>query len=119
MRVFRPWASLFSSRKRPAASACGEETRVAAASGLADLQARLSHWSRIWSVEGESSPSEAQRVLAERLCGWIECCFGKNAHMSLAGRSADLSMASSTPLFTAFLGRRATRELSRRLLEDI
>jgi hypothetical protein len=57
---------------------------VAAASGLADLQARLSHWSRIWSVDGGSSPSEAQRVLAERLCGWIECCFGKNAHIAVA-----------------------------------
>jgi hypothetical protein len=92
---------------------------VAAASGLADLQARLSHWSRIWSVDQESSPSEAQRVLAERLCGWIERCFGKNAHIAVAGQSAGPSMASSTPLFTAFLGRRATRELSRRLLEDI
>jgi hypothetical protein len=119
MKVITPSAWMFSRKKRPAASVGGTGAHLAPASGLAELQAKLSQWSRIWVVDGEATPSEEQRVVAERLCGWIERCFGKNAHMSVAGQNAGLSMASSTPLFTAFLGRRATRELSRRLLEDI
>lgn len=93
---------------------------AAPVSGLADLQKRLNQWSHLWTPEGESAKhTEAQQLVAERLTRWMERCFGQQVQRSLRGEGSQLSMASSTPIFTAFLGRRATRELSRRVLEDI
>jgi hypothetical protein len=49
----------------------------------------------------------------------MERCFGQHVQSSLRAKGSQISLASSTPIFTAFLGRRATRELSRRVLQDI
>jgi hypothetical protein len=93
---------------------------AAPASGLDDLQARLNHWSHLWTQESDSTlHTEAQQLVAERLAGWMERCFGRHLESSLRGKGSPISLASSTPIFTAFLGRRATRELSRRVLQDI
>jgi len=84
------------------------------------LQVRLNHWSDLWSKGCDSAMrSEAQALVAERLASWMERCFGQHALVSLRGRGSPISLASSTPIFTAFLGRRATRELSRRVLQDL
>ena len=100
----------------------GREVHVEAApaSGLDDLQKRLSHWSYLWTHEDASEGrTEAQQLVAERLARWMERCFGQQVQSSLRGKGSQISLASSTPIFTAFLGRRATRELSRRVLQDI
>jgi hypothetical protein len=107
-------------RERRPVSDAGAQLEAAPASGLDDLQARLSRWGHLWSAEQESSAnSEAQQLVAERLIRWMERCFGQHVPGSLRGKGKGISLASSTPIFTAFLGRRATRELSRRVLEDI
>jgi hypothetical protein len=94
----------------------------APASGLADLEARLTRWGHLWSSD-QASSHEAHVLVAERLRRWIDRCFGQHAHRSMsvpANRAASgVTMASSTPMFTAFLGRRATRELARSVLQDI
>jgi hypothetical protein len=93
---------------------------AAPASGLDDLQTRLNQWSHLWTQESESaSRTEAQQLVAERLASWMERCFGQRMQSSLRGKENQISLASSTPVFNAFLGRRATRELSRRVLQDI
>ena len=100
----------------------GREARleVPPASGLDDLQKRLSHWSHLWTHEdAPDGSSEAQQLVAERLARWIERCFGQHVQDSLRDKGSQISLATSTPIFTAFLGRRATRELSRRVLQDI
>jgi hypothetical protein len=80
----------------------------------------LNQWSHLWTQENESAArSEAQQVVAERLARWMERCFGQHVQSSLRAKGSQISLASSTPIFTAFLGRRATRELSRRVLQDI
>jgi hypothetical protein len=80
----------------------------------------LNRWSNLWAYEHDSEAhSEAQRLVAERLTRWMEHCFGQHARDALRGNDNPISLASSTPIFTAFLGRRATRELSRRILQDI
>jgi hypothetical protein len=86
-------------------------------SGLEMLQARLCDWSHVWGAESGSALNiETQKLVADRLTQWFERCFGHNAQRSLGD---PISLASSLPIFTAFLGRRATRELSRRILQDI
>jgi hypothetical protein len=101
----------------PGSEMCFE---AVASSGLDDLQTRLNHWSDLWTKGSDSAMrSEAQALVAERLANWMECCFGQHALSSLRGRGSPISLASSTPIFTAFLGRRATRELSRRVLQDL
>jgi hypothetical protein len=93
---------------------------AAPAAGLKDLQTRLNHWSHLWAHEHTSEVhSEAQRLVADRLTRWMERCFGQHVQGTLGGNGNHISLASSTPIFTAFLGRRATRELSRRVLQDI
>jgi hypothetical protein len=93
---------------------------AASASGLDDLQARLNHWTDLWTIDNDSSArTEAQQLVAERLGRWMDRCFGQHVQSSVRGKGSPISLASSTPIFTAFLGRRATRELSRRVLQDI
>jgi len=89
-------------------------------SGLRDLQTRLDRWSHLWTQENESaSRTEAQQLVAERLAQWMERCFGQHVVTSVRGKDSRISLATSIPIFTALLGRRATRELSRRVLQDI
>lgn len=110
----------FWKRNLPAADGGDVSIEAAPASGLDELQARLSQWSHLWTQESDPSlHGEAQRLVAERLARWMERCFGQHLESSLRGKGSPISLASSTPIFTAFLGRRATRELSRRVLQDI
>jgi hypothetical protein len=107
-------------RKRACVPAEESTSEAASPSGLDDLRARLNHWGQLWSVESEANDrSYAQRLVAERLTRWLERCFGQHAPRSLRGKDDCVSLASSMPVLTAFLGRRATRELSRRILQDI
>ena len=108
--------------RRESSASAGAEVAFAAvpASGLDDLQTRLNRWSHLWGHEGEGGAgSEAQRVVSERLSRWMERCFGQHMQSRVRGKGSLISLASSTPVLTAFLGRRATRELSRRILQDI
>lgn len=89
-------------------------------SGLRDLQTRLDQWSHLWAHENEAeSGTEAQQLVAERLAQWMERCFGRHVVSSVREEDSRISLATSIPIFTALLGRRATRELSRRVLQDI
>ena len=95
-------------------------TEPALTSGLNDLTERLNRWGRLWSPgEDEADQTQAQRVVAGRLANWMKRCFGEHMPDSLNGAGDPISLASSMPVLTAFLGRRATRELSRRVLHDV
>ena len=88
--------------------------------GLNDLSERLSRWGHLWSPGGDASEhSNAQELVTKRLTRWMEHCFGEHMPASLQGEGDPISLASSMPVLTAFLGRRATRELSRRVLHDV
>jgi len=93
---------------------------AASASGLNDLTERLNRWGRLWSPgEDEPEHTHARTIVTRRLTGWMERCFGEHMPASLNGAGDPISLASSMPVLTAFLGRRATRELSRRVLRDV
>jgi hypothetical protein len=114
------WHASFWRRKLLAAPASEMPVEAAPASGLDDLQMRLAQWSHLWAHDNESAiGTEAQQLVAERLSRWMDRCFGQHVQSSLRNKGKPISLASSTPIFTAFLGRRATRELSRRVLQDI
>jgi hypothetical protein len=114
------WNLRFWRHKLPAVHEQSTEFAAAPAAGLKDLHTRLNRWSNLWAYEHDSEVhSEAQRLVAERLTRWMECCLGQHVQGALRGNDHPISLASSTPIFTAFLGRRATRELSRRVLQDI
>jgi hypothetical protein len=120
MKLLGRWHPRSWRRKPAAAPGSDMYFEAAASSRLDDLQARLNHWSDLWTKGSDSAMrSEAQRLVAERLANWMERCFGQHALSSLRGGGSPISLASSTPIFTAFLGRRATRELSRRVLQDL
>jgi hypothetical protein len=114
------WNSGLLRRKRSLAPERDVRLGTVPASGLDDLQMRLNHWGHLWSAENESPTcSAAQQLIAERLTHWIQRCFGQHVPGSLRAKGDLISLATSTPILTAFLGRRATRELSRRVLRDI
>lgn len=94
--------------------ACADPSRP---SEIGQLRTRMDRWSHLWSPAAD--PSDAHSVIASRLNRWMERCFGARALGSMHGKGAQPSLASSTPIFTAFLGRRAARELSRRVLKDM
>jgi hypothetical protein len=120
MNLLGRWNPKFWRRELPAAPGGDVCFEAASASGLDDLQARLNHWTELWSQDSDSAGrTEAQKLVAERLGRWMDRCFGQHVQSSVRGKDSPISMASSTPIFTAFLGRRATRELSRRVLQDI
>jgi hypothetical protein len=120
MNLLGIWHPRFWRRELPATperDTCFEAAQV---TGLNDLQTRLNRWCHLWTQENESATcTKAQQLVAERLAMCMERCFGQYVHSSLRGKGSQISLASSTPIFTAFLGRRATRELSRRVLQDI
>jgi hypothetical protein len=120
MKLPARWSPRFWRHKLPATHEGSTEFAAASAAGLMDLQTRLNRWSNLWAHEHDSEAhSEAQQLVAERLTRWMERCFGQHVQGALRGNDSPISLASSTPIFTAFLGRRATRELSRRVLQDI
>ncbi len=83
-----------------------------------DLELRLQSWSRHWRTE-EGNLEEDQRRVNERLSTALQRFFGRHALRHLTGEKRQPLMPVAAPLFTAFLGRRATRELSRRVLADL
>lgn len=89
------------------------------ASGLNDLSKRLDRWGQLWSAGNGNADTSAQELISERLTHWMRLCFGERMPSSLHGNADPVSLSSSMPILTAFLGRRATRELSRRVLQDI
>jgi hypothetical protein len=91
----------------------------ASASGLNDLNERLDRWGQLWSAGRENADTSAQELITKRLTHWMRFCFGERMPTSLHGNGEPVSLSSSMPILTAFLGRRATRELSRRVLQDI
>jgi len=120
MNLLGKWHPGFWKRKLQAAPGRDVHFEAAPASGLDDLQMRLNQWSDLWGQDADPAiRTAAQELVAERLTRWIERCFGQHVESSLRGKGRPTSLASSTPIFTAFLGRRATRELSRRVLQDI
>ena len=89
-------------------------------SAMDELSRKMLSWSRLWfGPSGSSAPTEEHKLVRERLLSWLRLCIGQQATGVLASRGEDVSLATSTPLLTALLGRRATRELSRRVLNDL
>jgi hypothetical protein len=85
-----------------------------------ELSRKMLSWSRLWfGSSGCSAPTEEHYLVRERLLSWLERCIGRQARAVLTSHSEDVSLAASAPLLSAFLGRRATRELSRRVLNDL
>lgn len=86
---------------------------------LDELARRMLSWSKVWfgSSEGGETTAEQYRV-REQLLYWVKRCVGGKATAVLSSHEEDVSLATSTPLLTALLGRRAMLELSRRVLND-
>lgn len=87
---------------------------------LDELSRKMLSWSSLWlGSSGSCTLTQEHRLVRERLLSWLERCIGRQARTFLPDRVEDVSLATSTPLLTAFLGRRATAELSRRVLNDL
>jgi hypothetical protein len=85
-----------------------------------ELSQRMLSWSGLWfGSAGGSESAEEHRLVRERLLSWLERCIGRHARSVFTSRVEDVSLATSKPLLTAFLGRRAMLELSRRVLNDL
>jgi hypothetical protein len=85
-----------------------------------ELSRKMLSWSRLWfGPSGGCAPTEEHYLVRERLLSWLKRCIGLQARSVLTSRGEDVSLATSTSLLTAFLGRRAVRELSRRVLNDL
>jgi len=95
-------------------------TRSSQDDPLADeLSEQMLIWGRLWF--GNSKNDDLTQVhfrLRQRLLFWLKQCIGAEAHALVVSRTEDISLAESVPLLTAFLGRRATIEISRRVLSD-
>ena len=85
-----------------------------------ELSQKMLSWSGLWYGASDGcAPTEEHHLVRERLLSWLERCIGRQARAVVTNRVEDVSLATSTPLLTAFLGRRATRELSRRVLNNL
>jgi len=85
-----------------------------------ELSVKMLSWGRLWfGSDGSFAVTEEQYMVRQRLLSWLERCIGRQARAVLYSRVEDVSLATSTPLLTAFLGRRAMLELSRRVLSDL
>lgn len=84
-----------------------------------ELSQKMLSWSRLWSgtLENGEPTAEHYRVRMHLLF-WLKRCIGHEASAVVTTRVEEVSLATSTPLLTAFLGRRAMLELSRRVLND-
>lgn len=95
-------------------------TRTSGDLALDELSRKMLSWSRLWfGSSGNSAPAEENCLVRERLLSWLERCIGRQAHEVLKSQREDVSLATYTPLLAALLGRKATRELSRRVLDDL
>ena len=81
-----------------------------------ELSRKMLSWSHLWF--GSSDETEEHQRVRLQLLYWLKRCIGLEASAVLSNRVEDVSLATSTPLLTAFLGRRAMTELSRRVLND-
>jgi len=73
------WRALFFRRKLSVVVGEDLDCTAAAASGLDDLERRLSQWSDVWTQEDESAArTEAQQLVEERLGRWMDRCFGQH-----------------------------------------
>jgi hypothetical protein len=87
---------------------------------IVELSQRMLSWSLLWSGPSAGCPPTDEHYLVrERLLTWLERCIGRHARAVLTSRVEDVSLATSTPLLTAFLGRRAMLELSRNVLNGL
>lgn len=85
-----------------------------------ELSRKMLSWGSVWFGPSENSETtEHHHLVRERLIAWLKLCIGGQARGILARRGEDISLATSSQLVTAFLGRRAMRELSRRVLKDL
>lgn len=86
---------------------------------LDELSRKMLSWSNLWFGVSESQEQTAEDYrIRQHLLHWLGRCIGQEASAVLTDRVQDVSLATSTPLLTAFLGRRAMLELSRRVLND-
>ena len=85
-----------------------------------ELSRKMLSWSGLWFGSSGGCAITAEHFLVrERLLSWLDRCIGRHARAILSHREEDVSLSTSTPLLTAFLGRRAVVELSRRVLSDL
>jgi hypothetical protein len=90
------------------------------AQGMDALSQKMHSWSQLWfGPSSGSAPTEEQFLVRVRLQSWLGLCIGRQARTILTSRDEEVSLATSMPLLTAFLGRRATAKLSRRVLSDL
>ena len=85
---------------------------------LDELSRKMQAWGGAWFGSETSDTGIEQSRVRQRLLFWLKRCIGGDAGAMLADPSEDLSLAKSTPLLSAFLGRRAMVEVSRRVLND-
>jgi hypothetical protein len=84
-----------------------------------ELSKKMLSWSRLWFGSSENSKgTEEQNLVRERLLHWLKLCIGLEAGAVLTCKVENISLATSTPLLTALIGRRAMLDLSRRVLND-
>ncbi len=84
-----------------------------------ELSKKMLSWSRLWFGSPENSETiEEHHRVQERLLHWLKLCIGREAGAVLTCQVESVSLATSTPLLTALIGRRAMVELSRRVLND-
>jgi|SRR5665213_197583 len=84
-----------------------------------ELSQKMLSWSRLWFGSSENSKATEEHYLVrERLLHWLKLCIGREAGAVLTSQVESVSLATSTPLLTALIGRRAMVELSRRVLND-
>jgi hypothetical protein len=85
-----------------------------------ELSRKMLSWSGLWfGSSGGCAITHEHYLVRERLLSWLERCIGRQTRAVLSSQVEDISLATSTPLLTAFLGRRAMVELSRRVLSDL
>ena len=88
--------------------------------GMDELSRKMLSWGRLWfGASRDGAPTEKHDLVRERLLSWLELCIGHQARTVVTRRAEEVSLATSTPLLTAFLGRRAMLKLSRRVLNDL
>jgi hypothetical protein len=85
-----------------------------------ELSRKMLTWSTLWFGTSENCPlDEKHSLVRQRLLSLLKRCIGCKASGVLPSGGENISLASSAPLLTAFLGRRAMRELSRRVLNNL
>ena len=84
-----------------------------------EISKKMLSWSRLWFGPSENTETTEEHYrVRERLLHWLKLCIGREAGAVLTCQVEHVSLATSTPLLTAFIGRRAMLELSRRVLND-